>query len=51
MIAASCIPTRVQYVVVAEVQYLDVAVELEQVAQLCRVLQAVQLVISQVQLP
>lgn len=44
-------PTRVQDVVVAEVQDLDGAVELEQVAQLRRVLQPVQLVVSQVKLP
>lgn len=37
--------------VVAQVQDLDVVVELEQVAELGRVLQAVQLVVGQVQLP
>lgn len=37
--------------VVAQVQDLNVVVELEQVAELSRVLQAVELVVSQVQLP
>lgn len=37
--------------VVAQVQDLNVVVELEQVAELSRVLQAVQLVVRQVQLP
>jgi len=43
--------TWVQEVVVPQVQDLDVAVELQQVAELSRVLQPVQLVIGQVQLP
>ena len=43
--------TGVHDVVVAQVQDLDVVVELEQVPELGGVLQAVQLVISQVQLP
>lgn len=37
--------------VVAQVQDLNVVVELEQVAELGRVLQAVELVVGQVQLP
>ena len=37
--------------VVAQVQDLDVVVELEQVAQLGRVLKAIKLVISQIELP
>lgn len=43
--------TRVEDVVVAQVQDLNVVVELEQVAELSRVLQAVELVVGQVQLP